>query len=99
MIFDVAHVQVLPAGEPGVEDVHQIGQDLNDRLAAGQGLVAEVVDVAALGVGVHNGVGKFGQDFFEADVGGHDDLLGSAGQWPSTRIGGASNGKLVGDSR
>ncbi len=58
----------------GVEDVQQVGQNLDDGLAAGQRLVAQVVDVLALRVGGHERFGDFGQAFFETNVGGHNAL-------------------------
>src|SRR5205823_2409726 len=42
VILDVADVQVLAAPVAGVEDVHDVGQDLDDDLTARQGTVAEV---------------------------------------------------------
>ena len=73
VVFDVADVQVLPAPVAGIEDVHQVGEDVDDGFAAGQRLVAEVVDVPALGVGGDQRLGDLGQTFLQANVGGHAD--------------------------
>ncbi len=73
VVFDVADVQVLPAPVAGIENVHQVGQNIDDGLAAGQRLVAEVVDVPALGVGRDQRLGDLGQTFLQTNVGGHAD--------------------------
>ena len=51
-------------------------EDLDDGLAAGQRLVAEVVGVAALGVGGDDAFGDLRQRFLQTDVGGHRMLMG-----------------------
>src|SRR5438067_2033739 len=75
VIFNVADVQVLPAGVTGVNDVHQIGKDIDNGVATGQGPVAEVIDPAIVGVGGNEGFGNFRKGFLEADVGGHGSVL------------------------
>ena len=49
--LDVADVQILAPAIAGIENVHQVGQDIHDRFAARKRLVTEVVDSTALGVG------------------------------------------------
>ena len=73
VVLDVADVQVLPPAVAGVEHLEEVGEDVGDRVAAGQRLVAEVVEPAALGVGVDELVGDLRQLFLEADVRGHDN--------------------------
>ena len=92
VVLDVADVQVLPPPVAGIEDVQQIAEDLDDGLAAGQRLVAEVAGAAALGVGGDNAFGDFRQRFFQSDVGGHRMLTlvgraagGLAGSSPSRK--------------
>ena len=55
VVLDVADVQVLAADEAGVEDVEKIGDHLDNGIAAGQGAVAQMIDVPALGVRRHDG--------------------------------------------
>ena len=61
VVLDVAHVQVLPAPVAGIEDVQQVAEDLDDGLAAGQRLVAEMAGPAALGVRGDDGLGDLRQ--------------------------------------
>jgi hypothetical protein len=72
VVLDVADVEVLPADEAGIEHVHQVRDDFDNRFAARQGFVAEVVDPAALGVRRHEGFRDLRQSFLETKVGSHD---------------------------
>ena len=78
VVLDVADVQVLPPPVAGIEDVQQVVEDLDDGLAAGQRLVAEVAGAAALGVGGDERLGDLGQRFLQTNVGGHG-VASSAG--------------------
>ena len=68
VIFDVADMQILPAHVAGVEDIHQIGEDVDNGFPAGQRLMAEVIDVPALGVRGHQRFGDLGQTFLQPYV-------------------------------
>ncbi len=80
VVLDVADVQVLPPPVTGIKDVEQVAEDLDDGLAAGQRLVAEVAGAAALGIGGDDGLGDLRQRFLQSDVGGHRNAhwLGTA---------------------
>ena len=78
MILDIAHVQVLPPPVAGIEDVHEVVDQPDDDLAAGQRLVAEVAGPAALGVGGDDGFGDLGKRFF--------DVFDVAGDVPGTEM-------------
>ena len=52
VVGDVAQVQVLPAAVAGVEDLPEVGQDLDDLPVARQRRVAQVMDRAAFLVGL-----------------------------------------------
>src|SRR5712691_328423 len=71
VILDVADVQVLPARITWIKDVHEIGEDVHNGVAAGQRLVAQVAGAVALDVGGDDRFGDLGQRFLQADVGGH----------------------------
>ena len=71
VVVDVADVQVLPPAVAGVEHLVEVVDDVGDRVAAGQRLVAEVVEPAALGVGRDELVGDRRQFLLQPDVGGH----------------------------
>ena len=78
VVADVPHVEVLPPAVAGVEDLAEVGQDLDDLAIAGQGGVAEVVEAAALLVGLDDPLGQRRERLLEPDVGGHprSPLLG-----------------------
>src|SRR5262245_50790714 len=71
VILDVAHVQVLSAHVTGIKNVEQVGDALDDGFAARQRLVAQVIDVPAISVGGHKGLGDLRQTFFQANVSSH----------------------------
>ena len=71
VVADVPHVEVLAAAEARVEDLAEVGQDLDDLAIAGQGRMAEVVDPAALLVRPDDPLGELGQRLLEPKVGGH----------------------------
>src|SRR5262249_39536870 len=52
VIGDVADVQVLPTAVAGVEDLPEIGQDVDDLAVTGERRMAQVVDRAAVLVGL-----------------------------------------------
>ena len=60
----------------GIEDVVQVGEDVDHRLAAGQRLMAQMIEPAAFGVSGHERFGDFRQFFFETNVGSHRTILG-----------------------
>ena len=75
VVLDIADVQVLPAHVARIENVHEIGEDVDDRFTTGQRLVAQVVDVPALGVRRHQSFGDLGQTFLQSNVRRHGCLL------------------------
>ena len=77
VILNIADVQVLPPPVPGIEDVHQIAEDIDDGLATGQRFVAEMAGPAAFGVGGDDGFGDFGKRFFQTNISGHDEVPGA----------------------
>ena len=61
VVADVPHVQVLPPAVAGIEDLAEVGQDLDDLAVARQGRMAEVVDPATLFVGLDDPLRQRGQ--------------------------------------
>ena len=71
VVGDVAHVQVLPAAVARVEDLAQVGQDLDHLAIAGQWAVAQVMDRPAFLVGLDDPLGDRGERLLEPRVRGH----------------------------
>ena len=61
VINDVADVQILSASVAGIQHLGQVEQNLNDRLAAGERRMAEVIDRADLLIGLDDLIGQFRQ--------------------------------------
>ena len=75
VIGDVAEVQVLSPSVARVEDLTQVGQDVDDLAIAGQRRVPEVVDGAAFLVGLDDPLGDRGERFGRFEVRGHRQSL------------------------
>ena len=75
--LNVADVQILAPAITGIQNVHEVGQDIHNRFAARKRRVAEVVDSTALGIGGDQSFSNFRQGFFQANVGGHETPPGS----------------------
>ena len=68
VVGDVAEVQVLAATVAGIEDLPQIGQDVDDLPVARQRRMAQVVDRAAFLVGLDDAPVIAGSDALEGSV-------------------------------
>ena len=75
VVADVPDVQVLALAVPGEQDFVQIVHDPRDRVAVGQRFVREVVEPAALGVGLDEPVGDRGEFFLQTNVRSHREPL------------------------
>ena len=71
MVLDIPDVEVLAPAITGIENLRQVGEDFDHAFPAGQGLVPQMIDVAALGVRRYQRLGDFGQAFFQANIRGH----------------------------
>ena len=71
VIGDVAEVQVLPPSIAWVEDLPQVGQDINNLAVARQRGVPEVVDGAAFLVGLDDPLRDRGEGICRFEVRGH----------------------------
>ncbi len=72
VLDDVAPSQILPAARAGIKDLPQIVQDVDDFAIAGKGAVAEVVDAAALVVGLDDPQRERGQRLLQKNLGTQD---------------------------
>ena len=73
VVSDVPHVQVLTPAVARVEDLPEVGQNLDDLAIAGQGRVAQVVDRSAFLVGLDDPFGDRRERLLEPEVRGHAD--------------------------
>ncbi len=74
MVGDIAHVQPFPAAVARVEDLLEILAGADYDLVVRERAVAQVVDRAELGVGLHDPLGQFGKLFFTAKIRSHDKV-------------------------
>ncbi len=71
VIGDIGPVQILPSAVAGIEDLPQIGQDVDDFAVARQRAVAQVVDRPAFVVGFDDPLCDRGQRLLDSKIGSH----------------------------
>jgi hypothetical protein len=75
MVSHIAQVEVLPPAIAGVEDLAQVGQDIDDLAVAGKRRVPEVVDGATFLIGLDDPLSYGGERISRFEVRGHQKSL------------------------